>query len=270
MSLDKAREREIERAIANVDAAGVAGADRDGAATIMAKGLTDGLRSLLDMVKGKKAPMMPPPEEDDEPAEGAQGGDEPDDEPDEPAQPAGKPGKPNAGGAGAAGGGGGFSDMRMGSEGGEDMVDATNYILSLEKAVRDLTALNVDLVKLVKGHRARVDAQFGALNDRVTELGAGMATTLAPLAKGVVEMHAALGRLPGGGVTSPGIDGNRAAVRHALTNANPNPQVTPERLLKAVAKRMISDNDLTIWRRTGRLSDDDARNSALIDEISKL
>lgn len=254
-----ARIAEIERSIANVDAIGAAATDRDGAFTVMAKGLVSGMNTLLDMVKGKRTP---PPEPKP---------DEKDDEEDEDDDKNGDPGDEDEDNKGDAGGGGGFADMRMG-QGDPEMVDATQYILSLEKAVRDQRGEIAGLTQLVK----RQGAQIDRLDGRLTELGTGLAATLAPLSKGMLDMHSAIAKLPAGGASTPGLDGNRAAVRHAVVVATASGATDSERkqlepkLLKAVNARIINDQDLTIWRRTGRLRDEDAENDALIAKIKAL
>ncbi len=243
---------DIEANIANADRIAAQGKDRDNALTVLAKGMSNGMAALLELVKGKRAELPPeePPAdggEDDEPPAEGEGEGEGEDE--------GEDGKP------------GFEDMRMGEGAGDEYVDATEYVLGLQKQVARQGSE-------IKALRKAVNAGNGDLRAIRAELGAfveAYAATTVPMAKGMLSLHESLLELPAA-VHNPGYDARRAAVRQAVNNAGgdaPN-GIDVVKLTKGLKSRIIDENQSRAFKLTGRFVDNEAENAALVERVAAL
>ena len=157
---------DIEDSIVKADAIVAKGKDHDGALTVLAKGMSDGMGKLLDLLKGR--PLPPKAEPDgDEGGEGGEGGEK------EPGAEGGE-GEGGEGGEkepvvdnededGDGAGKPGFEDMRMGKDGADEYVDVTEYVLALEKKIGAQGATIGKLHKAVKEGNAQIAALTGRM-----------------------------------------------------------------------------------------------------------
>lgn len=261
--------KDIETTIADADRIAAEGKDRDGALTTLAKGMADGLRGLVDLVKGTRAkpPVEPEgdegqgggeqkpeagsdkPADDEKPTEGGEGGEDEDNE-DEP-----EDGKP------------GYEDMRMGGKPGDEYVDATEYILDLEKKVAEQGGEIKRLRKAV----ATGNKEIGEVKQLLGSFIESYAATTAPLQKAVLGLHESLLDLPSV-VHNPGLDGRRASVRHALDTASKKNEtgIDVVKLAKGMKARIIDETMSTNFKRFGVFTDDEKLNTELVEKVKAL
>ena len=262
--------KDIESTIADADRIAAEGKDRDGALTTLAKGMADGLRGLVDLVKGTRGkPHVEPdgdegmggaggepkpeddkPSDDEKPTEGGEGGEDEDPDGDEPAD--GKPG---------------YEDMRMGGKPGDEYVDATEYILALEKKVGEQGGEIKALRKAVAAGNKDV-AEVKALLTGFVE---SYTATVAPLQKAVLGISESLLDLPAA-VHNPGLDARRAAARHAVEAAAKKDEtgIDVVKLAKGMKARLIDESQASYFKRHGKFDDDEKVNDELVQKIKAL
>lgn len=255
--------QQLERDIADADAIAAAGKDKDGAITALAKGVSRGLGELAALLKGGRMRAEPdgdeaagggaPPAKPgaDKPVEGGDGGEDEEPEGDEPDgdEPDGDE---------AGGGGPGYEDMRMGGEPGEEYVDATEYVLALEKKVDRLQKSADRSNRELRELRTTLNGFIGAY-----------ASTMGPLAKGVLNLHESLAELPAA-VHNPGLDARRAAVRHAIAPTEAPNGIDVVKLAKGMKNRVITEDQARHFKVHGRFAQDDAENTRLLEAVKAL
>ena len=259
--------KDIESTIADADRIAAEGKDRDGALTTLAKGMADGLRGLVDLVKGTRGkPHVEPdgdegmggaggepkpeddkPSDDEKPTEGGEGGEGGEDEDNEDEPEDGKPG---------------YEDMRMGGKPGDEYVDATEYILALEKKVGEQGTELKALRKAVAAGNKDV-AEVKALLSGFVEI---YAATVAPLQKAVLGISESLLDLPAA-VHNPGLDARRAAARHAVETAA---KIDVVKLAKGMKARLIDESQASYFKRHGKFDDDEKVNAELVEKVKAL
>lgn len=231
---------EAEKLVVDANKIAAEGKDRDGALVALAKGMADGMSSLVALVKGMKD--KPAVDEDPDEDEEKKGGGDPDEDPDEDEKK-----------------GPGFEDMKMGNNGNEEFVDATEFVLALQKSV-DASAKEVR--QLRKELKAAREEQRAFMQ--------GVAATLAPLSKGVLDVNERLLDLPGV-VHNPGLAARRAAVRHGMNGqGGEDGAVTlldSVKLSKALSKKLITEDELRFYRARQTFPEN---AETLIKEIAKL
>lgn len=261
--------KDLERSIEGYDAIAKEGADRDGALVTLSKGMADGFRGLVDLLKAMApkpgAPKPGAPEPDgDEGAGGAGDGDgdeTPKDDDDDGDDNATEPDGDEPPGPG-------FVDntMTKGANG-EEFVDITEHFLALEprlvKQAKEIKALR----KAVADGNKELTEIKGLLHGFVR----AYADTQQPLAKAVMDVRGALADLPGA-VHNPGLDARRVVVRHAIDVAAKAEEagVTPVKLSKALRDRVISEDQFREFKRTGAFSSEEATNVAILEKVKAL
>ena len=264
---------DIEDSIVKADAIVAKGKDHDGALTVLAKGMSDGMGKLLDLLKGRPIPPKAEPDGD----EGGEGGEK------EPGAEGGEgaEGKEGAEGAekkpevdnededGDGEGKPGFEDMRMGKDGTDEYVDVTEYVLALEKKIAAQGATIGKLHKAVKTG----NAQIAALTGRMEAFFEVYAANTLPMQKAMLGLQESLLDIPAATHT-PGVDGARAAVRHALQDAAKKAAddtgIDVVKLSKGLKSRVLTEDDLRSFKRTGRFVEDEAVNAELVKKVSAL
>ena len=270
-------ETQIAAHQATADAIAAKGKDKDGALTELAKGAHAAIIGLVDLLKGR---LKPPPKDeladDDEPAggggegggAGGAGGGEGGGEGDAEAEAAAAA-KKKADEDGEGGGGPGFQDMRMGRDGTEEFVDATEYITHLEKKI---DAQGKDLGKLRKAVE-RGNATNAVIAERLEAFISVYAQNTVPLHKAMARVQESILDLPAATHT-PGADGARLAARHALNAAAEkvaaDTGIDKTKLVKAMSKHIIDEDQLRGFKHLGRFSDDETENADLVKRVAAL
>lgn len=253
---------DLDTIVADADAIAADGKDRDNALTVMAKGMADGIRALagaaVALSKGKgddkaAGAKVDDGDEDEADDKGKGDGDEDDasdgdgDEPEDKAGP-------------------GFEDMGKGREGEDVMVDVTANVLAIEADMAALRKENKGLRKMLKAQDAKIDG----VTDQLNRLAGGLAATLAPMNKALVRVSDQLLDLPAA-VHDPGLARRRHAVRAVAEGTGDGSVLLDKvKLAKALQARVIDEDQLGLYRRTGKFSGDQAVHDDKIKAIAAL
>lgn len=200
--------------------------------------------ALLDLVKGKK-------EETEEK------GDDPEDED-----------KEEISEEQEAGEGGGFEDMRMGTDvetiEEPDHVDATDVVLDLQKSMHTLISQNEAMA-------ARLETLEKAVKDEGQLTRQGVGAVLTPLAKGFSDIDRRLLETPAGSPLDA-VDDKAAAVARHMAEQTPSTvhEFTKQKLMKAMAARVISNVELRYYKQHGCFPGSEEDSKATVEKIKAL
>jgi len=232
---------------AEIEEIGKLADDTDGAMQTMAKGLVDGLNTLLGVVV---KPMAKAKEEIDEDEEEIDEDEEEIDEDEEEIDEDEEDDEP------------GFEDMQMSrqfNDYDQGAIDATEFLTAMSKRIERLEkgrALDRKLIKgLVKSNQ---------------QLARGLAGTLAPMGKAVVATHEALMSVPDTGFTAPARPRVSNRRRQEIKRAE-GPGFPKDVLAKARMGHVVSTDELRSYQHTGKFDAyDDANNTRIIEAVKTL
>lgn len=243
---DKVNQGELLAQLANE--IGTAGEEHDDAMTALLKGVKDGLleisgglTSLTALIKAKGGDGDEGMGGDDDEGDGDEGDDDEGDEGDDSA---------------------GYDRMDKG-QGGDEFVDATQFVLQTEARLRNVEAM----LKASRKREQRLEKLVIASMEHNARMQAGLGQAMAPLAKAVMTTNERLLSLP----AAPGRRlPQRAAERHGIDGGKGGQTIPMQTLAKALQEKIISEEQLRSYRLSGQFVPDKTAHEATAVKVRAL